>query len=91
MLHDALRARLPDLDDAIFDQRWHFFITEAFAGQWVRAYVFKVTEHDAGQSAQEIERDYLMRYLDYVEGGLTAPTKEQQNPALSKVNSVLYP
>ena len=30
---------MPELSDATFEQRWQFMLTEAVAGQWVRARV----------------------------------------------------
>lgn len=77
LLKNAVRARLPELPDEVFEQRWLFFRTEAFAGQWVRSKVFRMTQQGDWKWSPETERRYLIRYLDYVIGGLTAPVSDQ--------------
>ena len=76
LLKVAVRRKLPELPDAEFEQRWLFFRTEAFAGQWVRSKVFRITQQGDWMWSPETERKYLIRYLDYVVGGLTAPVSE---------------
>jgi len=76
LLKEAVRRRLPELPDAVFEQRWLFFRTEAFAGQWVRSDVFRITQQGDWHWSPEIEREYLVRYLDYVIGGLGAPVSD---------------
>lgn len=76
LLKDAVRRKLPELPDEVFEQRWLFFRTEAFAGQWVRSKVFRITQQGDWQWSRQTERQYLIRYLDYVIGGLTAPVGE---------------
>ena len=76
LLKDAVRRKLPELPDEVFEQRWLFFRTEAFAGQWVRSKVFRITQQGDWQWSPETERQYLIRYLDYVVGGLTAPVSD---------------
>ena len=77
LLKEAVRKHLPDLPEAEFEQRWLFFRTEAFAGQWVRSKVFRITQQGNWKWSPETERQYLIRYLDYVVGGLTAPVSDQ--------------
>ena len=55
------------LPEAVFEQRWQFFRTEAFAGPWVRSKVFRITEQGDWKWSPAIERDHLLRYLDRVE------------------------
>ncbi|MYE14654.1 MAG: TetR/AcrR family transcriptional regulator [Gammaproteobacteria bacterium] len=77
LLKDAVREHLPALPEEVFEQRWLFFRTEAFAGQWVRSKVFRLTQQGDWQWSPQTEREYLIRYLDYVVGGLTAPVSER--------------
>ena len=59
LLKRAVRRKLPE---AVFEQRWQFFRTEAFAGQWVRSKVFRITEQGDWKWSPAIERDYLLRF-----------------------------
>ena len=83
LLRDAVRRKLPELPDAEFEQRWLFFRTEAFAGQWVRAKLFRISAQDDLNWTPEAERQYLIRYLDYVVGGLTAVVSDWVPPQLA--------
>ena len=76
LLKRVVRRKLPGLPEAVFELRWQFFRTEAFAGQWVRSKVFRITQQGDWKWSLAIERDYLLRYLDYVIGGLTAPVSD---------------
>ncbi len=88
LLKRAVRQKLPDLPEAVFEQRWQFFRTEAFAGQWVRSKVFRITEQGDWKWSPAIERDYLLRYLDYVIGGLTAPVSDHIPEQLRHLDGV---
>jgi AcrR family transcriptional regulator len=75
--HDALykrsvRAAVPNLSKAVFEQRWQFMMTEAIAGQFVRAKLLHTGIEASGKWSPQQERTYLKRYLDYVVGGLKA-------------------
>jgi AcrR family transcriptional regulator len=75
--HDVLykksvRAALPNLSKAVFEQRWQFMMTEAIAGQFVRAKLLHTGIEASGKWSPQQERTYLKRYLDYVVGGLKA-------------------
>ncbi len=76
--HDALfkktvKASLPSLSKAVFEQRWQFMMTEAVAGQWARGRVLRTGTEATTKWTSKRERLYLERFLDYVVGGLQAP------------------
>ena len=69
----SVRAALPELTKAVFEQRWQFMMTEAIAGQWVRKRVFRSGTEASRKWTPTLERNYLKRYIDYAVGGLNAP------------------
>ena len=75
--HDALykrsvHAAVPHLSKAVFEQRWQFMMTEAIAGQFVRAKLLHTGIEASNKWSPQQERTYLKCYLDYVVGGLKA-------------------
>lgn len=82
--YDAIRARLPALPDAVFDQRWSFIMTEMVLGQWARS---QHHAHSPGPKAVwqwtvEDERAYIEALLDYAVAGLKAPVTQWSHPNL---------
>ena len=75
--HDILfkktvRSLLPQLSNAVFEQRWQFMMTEAVAGQWARGRILRTGTEATSRWTPRRERLYLERFLDYIVGGLQA-------------------
>ena len=73
LFKSSARSALRDLSESVFEQRWQFMMTEAIAGQWVRAKVLDMAPETVAAWTPDLERQYLELYLDYVVGGLMAP------------------